>query len=120
MLELTKVSTLVDVKLLNSKLVDTLFRVTSIGSTAYDILALNSVLAVASTLVDVNVMFLYTNVKVSYLVVTVMAWFNMVVGVVTSLRIVSGTLASDVITSVRIVSVEEVTVANNVEAITFC
>jgi hypothetical protein len=94
--------------------------VTSIGSTAYDILARNSVLAVASTLVDVNVMFLYTNVKVSYLVVTVMAWFNMVVGVVTSLRIVSGTLASDVITSVRIVSVEEVTVVNNVEAITFC
>ena len=49
-----------------------------------------------------------------------MAWFNMVVGVVTSLRIVSGTLASDVITSVRIVSVEEVTVVNDVEAITFC
>ena len=51
---------------------------------------------------------------------TVMALLNMVVGVVTSLRIVNGTLASDVITAVKIVSVEEVTVANNVEAITFC
>ena len=49
-----------------------------------------------------------------------MAWFNMVVDVVTRLGTFTGTLASDVITSVRIVSVEEVTVANNVEAITFC